>query len=212
MIVLAHGWGYDRTLWNGVAARLADLPLFTLDLGFLGEPQHLDPAAWPDGPALGVGHSLGLLWLLRHGRARLPAMLAVNGFACFTARPDLPAGVPRRVVAAMARRAHDAPGEVLAAFRERSGAAGPGIERADPARLGQGLAWLREWDGRPALAGLDLAILAGDADPIVPPAMTVQALPGAAIEWVEGGHHVLPLQHPGLVAARIRRAWERLRP
>ena len=209
MIVLVHGWGYDRTLWDPVRAALPDLPVRAVDLGFFGEPQDLDPAVWPDRPILGVGHSLGFLWLLR--QARCPALLAMNGFACFTERLGYP-GVPRRVVAAMARRFKESPGEVLAAFRARCGAdSGPPPERADPERLGAGLGWLMAWDERPALAGLRLRALAGAADAIVPPLMTAASFPEEAITWIGDGHHVLPLQHPGRVAAEIRRGWEALR-
>ena len=212
MIVLVHGWGYDRTVWDAVRAELPGLPVLAVDLGFFGGPRHLDPGGWPEGPVLGVGHSLGCLWLLGRARARCAALLAVNGFPCFTERPDYRPAVPRRVVAAMARRFQEKPGEVLAAFRQRCGAgAGPAPEDADPARLAEGLAWLMDGDERPALPGLDLTALAGGSDRIVPPTMTAQAFPGPSVTWVEDGHHVLPLQHPGQVAAHIRRCWEALR-
>lgn len=208
MIVLAHGWGFDARLWDPVLAEIGDLPTLALDLGFLGEPHHLDPASWPGDRILGVGHSLGLLWLLRHARGRCRGLLAVSGFPCFTERHDFRPAVPRRVVAAMARRVREAPGETLAAFRARAGVAGPPPDRIEPARLAEGLAWLMAWDERPGLEDLDLAALAGEDDLIVPPAMTRAAFPASRITWIAGGHHVLPLQHPGRVAAAIRRCWE----
>ncbi|MDQ2105428.1 alpha/beta fold hydrolase, partial [Azospirillum isscasi] len=59
-----------------------------------------------------------------------------------------------------------------------------------------------DWDAREALAGPALA-LAGAQDPIVPPAMTEQALSGIDTAWHPEGGHLLPLTAPGWCAERI---------
>jgi pimeloyl-[acyl-carrier protein] methyl ester esterase len=67
LLVLVHGWGFDREFWNPLRAGLAEaLPCvatLALDLGFFGRPRL---PVLPDGFArrIGVGHSLGLLRLL----------------------------------------------------------------------------------------------------------------------------------------------------
>lgn len=190
-IILVHGWGFDASVWDAVRPLLPG-QCVTVDLGFFGTPTPL-----PDDCALAVGHSLGGLWLALERPAWAERLVMVNGFARFTAAPGLPEGVPPRVVERMARRLSDAPAEVVDAFRARCGAP-PATGTPHPARLAWGLDLLHGADARPLTPR---AVLAGDADPIAPAALTRAQFPGAA--FVPGGGHLLPLTHPQAVAAAI---------
>ena len=197
MILLVHGWGFDASLWDGVRAELP-VEAQAIDLGFFG-----GATAIPDHVEVAVGHSLGALWLLTERPDLGDRLVLVNGFPRFTAAPNFPAGVPPRMVERMARRLAEAPAEVVDAFRARC-EAGPAPGTPDRDRLAWGLELLRSGDGRTALPGRPLSIIAGAADPIVPSAMTTASF-GAGVHWLDGGH-LLPLTHPQAVAAAIAEA------
>lgn len=203
VILLAHGWGFGPDLWNGVRAAL---PYDTLvaDLGFFGAPAMPCPPAAR--PVVAVGHSFGGLWLLRERPVAWDALALVNGFPRFTEGDGFAPATPRRLLDRMITRFGAAPDAVTADFRHRCGSDAPPPAGLDAARLGEGLRALRDWDARDGLGdGPDgaLTVLAGDADPIVPPAMTEAAFAGHPIDWCAGGGHLLPLTHPDWCAARI---------
>ena len=229
-VVLVHGWGFDPSVWDGVRRALPHgVPVQTLDLGFFGA----EPSGLPTAPALVVGHSFGVQWVLSERPDLAPRLLSINGFARFTAAPDFPEGVPPRLVDRMLARLRQDPEEVLNTFRARCGA-GPADRSPELDRLTWGLEALRHGDARPARCR---AALAGTADPIVSEAMS-RALWGEEINFPsaasDGGNaaargvarkprersdrpalegqnlhpapntgHLLPLTHPDVVAAFI---------
>ncbi|EKV30890.1 Biotin synthesis protein BioH [Caenispirillum salinarum AK4] len=200
-ILLVHGWGFDAATWDAVRARLpADAVVHTVEFGFLGAAPRLDV---PEAVDVAVGHSMGLLWLLTERPCRWDRLVSVNGFPRFAAAPDFPEGVPPRMVERMRRRLETTPKAVLDEFRARCGA-GPAGAAPHSERLARGLDLLRDGDGRPAPAGT--VALAGDADPIVPPAMARAAFSFDGVGMVAGGGHLLPLSHPAEVAAVILEA------
>jgi pimeloyl-[acyl-carrier protein] methyl ester esterase len=204
MIALLHGWGYDRRAWDAMTAALGDLPVRHLDLGFFGTPQLDLPAV----PYLGVGHSLGFLWLLREAGSACRGLVAVNGFPRFTEAVDFQPAVPPRLLARMQQQFVRQPAAVLSDFQQRCGAPGPeaGLQ-VD--RLQTGLAWLQDWDLRAQLRDWrrPLTVLASRQDKIVPAAMTGQAFAGHAVQWHETADHALPMQAADWTAARIRQVW-----
>lgn len=204
-ITLLHGWGYDATLWRRVQPLLAGFELEVADLGYFGAPVPPAPCA---GPRIAVGHSLGALWWL--GLTSLPwtRLVAINGFARFTAAADFPQGAAPRVLARMQKRFAAAPDAVLADFRHACGAAGPILPR-DTAPLAAGLATLAQADARAQLHGRrhDVFAIAARDDAIVPPAMseaTFAALPATHLHWNDDGGHLMPLTHPEACADLIR--------
>jgi pimeloyl-[acyl-carrier protein] methyl ester esterase len=210
MIILVHGWGFEPTLWDAVEDHLAAIPGLPrrrrLDLGLFSAADNILPAS--DQITLAVGHSYGALWLLQRCPPSVP-MLAVNGFARFCSGDGQAEGTPPRVLDRMRARLSGDPQGTLDAFRARCGA--PPADRpglSEP--LAAGLTALRQDDARPPLAlrrataPHGLFALGGDADPIVPPALAVEAF-GTAPQTtlVTGGGHLLPLTHPQAVAAAI---------
>lgn len=199
-VLLVHGWGLGPDLWDAVAARLP-LPPARLDLGYFGPPR-LDEL--PDGPFVGAGHSFGCLWLLRHWPQGCVGLAAINGFGRFAAGPDFPEGAALRPLQRMIARFAEAPDTVAADFLARCGAPPP----AAPVWGSQGadhLLALRDWDERARCRSLGVPVVAlcGEDDPIAPPALSAASLPGARIQTVAGGGHLLPLTAPDACAAAI---------
>lgn len=211
MILLVHGWGYGATVWDGVCRQLAGLPVARIDLGFFGAPARLEDVLRGEVPLIGVGHSLGFLWLLRHV-PNCRALLSVNGFARFTEDTNY-RGVPAAALTGMRRGFARDPETALTRFWQDCGAA-PDIDMrtADRAALVQGLDWLRDWDERAALAEAPrVCALASRNDSIVPPDMAEAAFAGRDIAWSGSAGHSMPLTEPLPVADAILRLWQDVR-
>lgn len=189
-LVLVHGWGFDPSIWEGIAAEemLRSRDLLVIDLGFReasGRWPARDEGLPADRPLVGVGHSLGFAWLLAQERA-WDGLVSINGFPRFTSAPDFPQGVHPRVLARMqAKLARDVEGVTTDFLRrcglEIHGAAAalpgdapsgdgtlipssPGI-RAGGGRLvgeslAEGLEWLASWDWREKLGSYGGPLLA----------------------------------------------------
>lgn len=208
MILLVHGWGYDARVWDQVCGELTDLPVVRIDLGFFGDPVGLEHVLSEDAsPLLGVGHSLGFLWLLRHAALRCRALLSLGGFARFTADTGY-RGVHPAALAQMRRRFSDDPEAALSAFwRDCGAASGVPVQGMDKTALLRGLDWLQTWDERAELAAAPrVSALAGRKDTIVPAEMSAAAFAGRETAWADCGH-ALPLLEPRLVADAIRRSY-----
>lgn len=192
-LLFVHGWAFDASVWAPLRAELRDWPHLVADAGYFG------PACFPkiDGPVIAIGHSMGVLRLLRELPAGCIGLVSINGFPRFGAGPDFDAGVPRRMLDRMMKRLSADPAAVLQDFRERCGEASAfGEPRLEP--LARDLEALRDEDQRDALAALPvpLLILAGQDDPIVPAAMTQAAFGdrlGDERHDLEHGGHLLPV-------------------
>lgn len=194
--VLVHGWGFHAGIWADFAAQLRDADVTLVDLGFVaGGPK--GNTDWP-ADAIAVGHSLGLLWLLKQGGSRVRALVSIQGFDCFCCHI-----APSRVQA-LQRGLEREPHGTLQAFWRSCGAAGFALpEKLNVPRLGEGLDWLMHWDAREAKDELTcptLALASRD-DAIVPPSMS-EAI-WKEIVWSEDGGHVLPIRHPKWCARHV---------
>lgn len=193
-LLFVHGWAFDASVWTPLRAELGDWPHAVADAGYFGAAQ--SPAAGT-GPVIAIGHSMGVLRLLRDLPADCVGLVSINGFPRFGAAPDFDAGVPRRMLDRMMKRLSTDPVAVLQDFRERCGDASAfDAPRQEP--LARDLEALRDEDQRDALAALPvpLLILAGQDDPIVPAAMTQAAFGGRAGDErhdLEHGGHLLPV-------------------
>lgn len=203
ILLLIHGWGLDASFWAPLQAALGEVESIAWDLGFFGRPA-CPPL--PEGrPVVAVGHSFGLLWLLRRRSVAWHTLVSINGFRRFTADDSFPAGVAPRLLDRMIARFATAPEAVYGDFMARCGVPAAPVEGVQQAELADGLQALRDWDERGQ--AVDFA-LAGRSDPIVSPAMTALDLAGVAVEWHEGGH-LLPRQAPEWCAASLRRICEK---
>jgi pimeloyl-[acyl-carrier protein] methyl ester esterase len=193
-LLMLHGWGLDASLWDGVCAALEDWDVIRWDRGYFGSPHH----ATPDRPVIAIGHSLGALMLALSPPPGAIALIAVNGFDRFAGE----GAVSPRVVERMRKRFEEAPETVLSDFRERIGAL-PASAIADAGVLADDLGLLGSADARGRERPPTL-VLHGADDPLLPAAMRDATFPGDPREALEGAGHLLPLTHPGWVAARIR--------
>lgn len=203
-LLLVHGWGFDATVWDALAAALPEAECHRVDLGYFGAP--CPPPPTREKPVIVVGHSLGVLWLLHTRPCPWAGLVAINGFPRFTEAPDYAPAVPGRVLERMIARFPKAPAAVLAEFRRRCGADAPPPAGLDAARLLDGLVALRDGDARAALAGPRL-VLSGRDDPILPPGMAGHAFgtgPAAIHHEHPTGDHLLPLTEPAWCAAHLR--------
>ena len=197
-VVLVHGWGYHAGIWGDVVGHLGDAQVTLVDLGFVGGGPK-GGSAWPD-DAIAVGHSLGVLWLLKEGRGRFKALVSIQGFDRFCPH------VPQSRVAALKRGLERDPAGTMQAFWRSCGAPDFALPEAlDVARLDEGLDWLMHWDAGEAKEMLEcpMLALATRDDPIVPPAMTEAVWQGTNIIWSPDGGHVLPLRHPRWCARHV---------
>ncbi len=204
VLLLVHGFAYGPGVWRPLMRHLPDsLTVQRVDLGFSGRARV--PALPGDRPVIGVGHSMGVAWLLENAPVPLTGLVSLNGFARLARAPDLPQGVAPRVLARMQMLLDQDPAAMLAEFRRRAGDPTPSPARLpDVEPLRAALTRLATLDARPALAAFPgpVLALAGGADAIVPPALTTATF--ATVRWQQEAGHVLPLTHPAWCAEQVR--------
>lgn len=210
-LVFYHGWAFDDSVWDALAARLPDWPMIRVDAGYFGAGVTL-PAKL--GPVVAIGHSTGFMRLLAHWPATCVAAVSINGFARFCALPGTQGGTPPRMLDRMLTRFEQDPAAVVAQFRERCGAREPAPINFAPA-LAAGLASLRHDDRSAALDALPVPLLAlaSRQDEIVAPSLTTATFErraGCELVWFEGSSHLLPWSEPGWCAQRIQDFIERV--
>ncbi|MEI6557146.1 MAG: alpha/beta hydrolase [Rhodospirillaceae bacterium] len=207
-LVLVHGWGFEPGLWQGLRGTLAEFETAAIDLGYYGPP--VGPAFPPDRPVIAVGHSMGVLWLLKTRPFPWQALISINGFPRFVEDEGYEPAVRQRVVERMIRRLAADPAGVVEEFRHRCGATGPLPDGPVPEALLQGLGWLRDWDARQDESGANrepILALSGGADPILPQGMDEHCFAGfpeVRRARLETGGHLLPVSDPDWCAGQIR--------
>lgn len=199
-LLFAHGWGFDRHVWDPLTRLLSDRPQAIDDRGYFGAPHAPDI----EGQCLAITHSFGTMRVLADPPPALVGIVAINGFERFTALPGKP-GVAGRVVDRMLRRFGESPHEVLADFRRACGCDAP-FGEIDPAPLHADLLRLR--DARPPLPHVPVVVLNGGQDPILPPEMRGAVFSGCDVRRLEheAAGHLLPIENPHLCAQAIRGA------
>lgn len=202
-LVFIHGWGMNSQSWQPLIAELPDYNHHTIDLGFIAGGK----TTWQDTsrPAIYIGHSLGIMWLLKQWRESKDtpsptALISIAGFACFNSFTD-----PRQI-ALMQRGLSRNPDAQMAHFRRSAGC----IEDAEGAdlntkNLGEGLSWLAEWDERETLETIatPTLALASKLDKIVPEAATRSQWEEGNTIWHETAPHCLHQTAPSWCAAEI---------
>jgi len=201
--VLVHGWGFNASIWTPLIAQLGNAKATTVDFGFVdggvGDFSSDDLGGCPD-DAIAVGHSLGVLWLLKQGSDRFRGLVSCQGFDRYCPH------VPKSRVTALRRGIDRDPGGTMEAFWGSCGA--PGFAPAaalNADRLRDGLDWLIQWDGQDAKKNLRCPVLslATRDDVIVPPAMSEAIWGRENLVWLPDGGHVLPRKFPELCATHV---------
>jgi len=105
-----HGWGFSSAIWEdlitSLRAQYPDIVFNTLDCGFLNPEkaigfdsvfQHI-----PDKPTLWIGHSLGVMLILRYA-PRIDGLLSIAGFQQFC--PLVPLQIVTKMRQSLAKNA-----------------------------------------------------------------------------------------------------------
>ena len=201
-LVLVHGWGFHSGVWDNLIPHLGGHELFLIDLGFIrGGPK---AAHEMPGRSLCIGHSFGVMWLLKHGPRPMRGLVSIAGFDC------LHKYVPENVLEAMRDGLRRDPQAQLQQFWNNAGLAGYVPEgELDGGGLRGGLDWIAAWDAGEELKNLGTPVLAlaGKDDRVVRKDASQAIWGGGAAElhWRDKGGHWLPLTEPEWCAAHINR-------
>lgn len=205
-LLFVHGWAYDSNIWGPIRSRLGDIQATVWERGYFEEPGFTQARSEPGPPApyLAVGHSFGVMRLLRERPSGCIGLVSICGFARFSSAEDF-RGTPVRILDRMVDKFDTAPGTVVGEFRARCGSQSTRVYQLRADRLGEDLATLRNGDERAAAAALDIPVLSliGGADQIVSATMSDASFPGAERAVAPGAGHLLPLRQPDWCAAQI---------
>lgn len=199
-LVFIHGWGFDQSFWQALAARLTRYQQEFVDLGFFGAASPLEPAA-PD--RILIGHSLGFVHGLQ-SKKNWAGVIAINSFARFPASGAVLDGMKKQC-------ARD-PALTLARFYERIEAEAPTvIAQPNKEKLCEGLDVLRDVDMSGELADLSVPalVLAAENDPLVPIEVSQRIKAGADFHSHASGGHILPKSDAAWCAERISQFLDR---
>ena len=137
-LVFVHGWGCHAGVWDKLLPLLPGHEHVIIDLGFLrGGPK--GAGAVPE-DALCIGHSFGVMWLLKHGPRPMRGLVSIAGFDCFYRY--LPEDVLPTMKAGLVR---DPLGQMQHFWKKCGMGDGPSGE-IDSGSLRAGLDWLSSWD------------------------------------------------------------------
>ena len=79
-LVFVHGWGCNAAIWEKLVPYFNDHDVHLIDLGFIrGGPR--GATVFPKN-ALCIGHSFGVMWLLKHGVRPMRGLVSIAGFDC----------------------------------------------------------------------------------------------------------------------------------
>lgn len=182
-LVFVHGWGSGTFVWKDMIDDFQGHECHMVNLGFVGE----ENIVMPEGKFVGIGHSLGGLWLLKHHPEQLAGFISIASFSCFYKH------MPQQILAKMQKNiAKDMIGQITE-FWHHAGLDQPGgFKNLNPLKLVEGLSWLAQWEGN-VPQDIPVKIMASHDDNIVPEKMTQDVWQKYNIEWIENGGHMLPL-------------------
>lgn len=210
-IFLVHGWGCHSGVWRKLTPLLGDHEIHLIDLGFVRGGPKGSSELLPD--SLCIGHSFGVMWLLKHGPRPVKGLVSVGGFDC------LHKHVPGEVLAAMRKGMLNDPQTQMNAFWDELGLKGedrPSLEDIDGGGLRAGLDWIARWDTGEELKSLGAPVMALAArnDLIVREEAT-QSIWGngvAELHWHDTAGHMMQLTEPEWCAKHIKAFIDALSP
>jgi pimeloyl-ACP methyl ester carboxylesterase len=116
-IVFVGGWGFTQEHYQpflkGLEERLSEK----------GCIKYIDNTSRVsfDPPFIGIGHSLGVAYLLKHHAHNLSALINIGGFPCFVKTPQQPYGASPKILRAMQQKFDTQPEQVLHDFYKNCG-------------------------------------------------------------------------------------------
>ena len=200
-IVLVHGWGCHSGVWDKLLPALEGHEVHRIDLGFVrGGPRGSSelPA-----DSLCIGHSFGVMWLLKHGPRPVKGLVSLGGFDC------LHKHVPAEVLASMREgMLKDAPAQ-MSGFWDSIGLneGRPDVADIDGGGLRAGLDWISLWDMGEQLKSLGAPVMALAArnDRIVREDASEKIWGNGVSElhWHDTAGHMMQLSEPDWCAEHI---------
>jgi len=182
-LVFLHGWGSGSFVWDKVTPAFSDYKVITPNLGFVGD----ETLPFPEEKFIGIGHSLGGQYLLKHYPDQLAGFVSIASFPCFYRH------IPKQILEAMKRNIVKDSTRQIREFWLHAGLDQPGgLARLNPDQIFKGLVWLSQWDVT-VPDNLPLKILASRDDTIVPEAMSAACWGHHPVHWRTDGGHMLPL-------------------
>lgn len=181
-LVFAHGWASGDFVWNEILPDFNDYNTHTINMGFMGD----ENLQMPEGKFIGIGHSLGGLWLLKNYPEQMVGFISIASFNCFFTH------IPTQVLTIMEANMIKDSAKQLADFWHHAGLDQPaGFKNVNAAKLLEGLVWLAQWEAE--IPDIPVRILATRNDHIVPLKMTNDIWSEYDIKWRDDGGHMLPL-------------------
>lgn len=84
--IFCHGFGFDKNFWDNLVPYFAKNCTTYIDLGYFNNKLDFSPKNG-DMPTIGIGHSLGLLKLLKL-KQQFDCLIGLNGFVNFLGNDD----------------------------------------------------------------------------------------------------------------------------
>lgn len=185
-LVFVHGWGFDESVWNLMTPEFQEHDCYQVNLGFIGE----EKLNVPPEKFIGIGHSLGGLWLLKHYPEQMNGFVSIASFNCFYEH------IPHQILNKMQRNMLLDMNAQLQEFWHHAGLDHPeGFKNINAFKMIEGLIWLSQWKAA-IPENLPVKVLASRDDQIVPESMSEAVWKNHNIEWSEDGGHILPLTKP----------------
>lgn len=200
-IILVHGWGCHSGVWQKLLPHLEGHEIHLIDLGFVrGGPK--GSGELPE-DALCIGHSLGVMWLLKHGPRPMKGLVSIGGFDC------LHKHVPEMVLDGMRTGMLEDAKEQMSSFWDvlDLGDLRPSLDDIDGGGLRAGLDWISLWDAGEQLKTLGAPVLALAArNDLVVREEASEAIWGngvAELHWHDTAGHMMQLTEPEWCAKHI---------
>ena len=192
---MPHGWGSGGFIWDAMIDDFQDHQCHVINLGFIGG----ENINIPEGKFVGIGHSLGGLWLLKHFPNQMEGFVSITSFNCFYQH------IPHQILSMMKKNmAKDMQGQLID-FWHHAGLDQPdGFKNLNSVKLIEGLSWLSKWNAD-IPPNIPLKILAAHDDNIVSSKMINNIWKNYDIEWIENGGHMLPLTQPKWCTKEIKK-------
>ena len=194
-IVFVHGWGSGTFVWKDILQHFEKNHNCTcVNLGFLGDEE----LTLPEGKFIGIGHSLGGLWLLKHHPEKMIGFISIASFNCYNKY------IPQQILTSMQRNiVKDTTNQITEFWHHAGLDQSSGFKNLKPAKLMEGLSWLSKWKAE-IPEGLAIKILASRDDNIVPARMSQKTWAQHEIEWIDKGGHMLPITQSNWCAQHIK--------
>ncbi|CAI3935756.1 2-succinyl-6-hydroxy-2 [Commensalibacter communis] len=209
-LLFVHGWGFSKNFWEPVSCLLNGFSKEYIDLGFVNNISTSSDDIYelsqriPN--TIAIGHSLGLLYLLKQFPHTFHHYIAINSFLRFSKAENYLSGVPSRILQRMSKGIDNDVYSVLSQFYQQCRYVGKVPNQMNASALQTGLEILETEDFRNVLPSITdrLTIVSSKNDPVVSSDMTGGSFKSHPILWIEDNTHALPIFQPEICAKIIK--------